>query len=68
VSNVTAGENRGVTLRHDFVVRTLQRSANKSFTLPFSKETVPANLGVAIIAETTTGEFLQAVKLDLGGC
>jgi hypothetical protein len=68
VSNVTAGENRGVTLRHDFVVRALQRSPNKSFTLPFSKDAVPANLGVAIIAETTTGEFLQAVKLDLGGC
>jgi hypothetical protein len=68
VSNVTAGENRGVTLRHDFVVRALQRSPNKSFNLPFSKEAVPANLGVAIIAETATGEFLQAVKLDLGGC
>ena len=68
VSSVTAGENRGVTLRHDAVVRGMQRSPNKAFTFTMSPNVNLANSGVAIIAETTAGEFLQAVKLDLGGC
>ncbi len=68
VSTVTAGENRGVTLNHDYVVRTLQRSSGKAFTLPISPAVKLGNAGLAIIAETTNGEFLQAVKLDLAGC
>jgi hypothetical protein len=68
VSKVLAGENRGVTLNHDYVVRTMQRSANKTFTLPVSPSVKLANAGVAIIAETTTGEFLQAVNMPLTQC
>ncbi len=68
VSKVTAGENRGVTLNHDYVVRTMQRSANKTFTLPVSPAVKMANAGVAIIAETTSGEFLQAVNVSLTQC
>jgi hypothetical protein len=68
VSKVLAGENRGVTLTHDYVVRTMQRSANKTFTLPVSPSVKLANAGVAIIAETANGEFLQAVNMPLTQC
>ncbi len=65
---VTAGENKGVTLNHDFVVRHMQRATNKVFTLPVARGVQLKNVGVAIIAETARGEYVQAVRLDLAAC
>jgi hypothetical protein len=69
VSDVKAGENRGVTLKHDYVVRKWMGPVE----LGTQKITVPSDanaeqLGVAVIAEDAKGGLLQAVALPLGGC
>jgi hypothetical protein len=71
-SRVTAGENRGVTLKHDFVVRewwgplALDASGTASFARQASPQTL-ANGGVAAFVQSRrTGEVLQALALP--GC
>ena len=76
VSNVKAGENRGVTLRHDFVVRELDgplelapgaAGAKTSFARMLSVPSGSAgkNLGVAAFVQTDQGDVLQAVALPV---
>lgn len=78
VSEVKAGENRGVTLRHDYVVRQLvgplnlsgDAGANKvalsrGLTLPAGA--VAKNLGVAAFVQSDSGEVLQALALPVCG-
>jgi hypothetical protein len=69
-NRVTAGENRGATLQHDFVVRewwgpiALDAAGAVSFT---RQAQVPANGGVAAFVQSRrTGEVLQALALP--GC
>jgi hypothetical protein len=71
VSEVTAGENRGQTLPHDFVV--LQWAGPLHFRgarlverqrLPLLPKAVPANSGVvAFVQNRASGEVLQALML-----
>ena len=71
VSEVKAGENRGRTLAHDFVV--LQWAGPLEFqgrrlaarqTLPLLPKAVPAHSGVvAFVQNRSTGEVLQALML-----
>ena len=72
VSEVKAGENRGVTLRHDHVVREwlspVALAANaarltQSVSLPVGA--AMANLGVAAFVQAENGEVLQALNLPL---
>ncbi len=69
VSDVKAGENKGVTLKHDYVVRKwlgpLELGAQK-ITVPADAQT--EQLGVAVIAEDAKGGLLQVVALPLAGC
>ena len=72
VSEVKAGENKGVRLAHDHVVRALESSAigAEAFSTRF---TVPGEAGVAptlvaFVQNTATGDVLQAVALPLGDC
>jgi hypothetical protein len=63
-STVTAGENRGEVLRHDYVVlewlQAPQLSVRKA--LPLLPRAVPANSGVAAFVQNRrTGEVLQAL-------
>jgi len=69
-NRVTAGENRGATLQHDFVVRdwwgpiALDAAGVVSFT---RQAKVPASGGVAAFVQSRrTGEVLQALALP--GC
>lgn len=75
VSDVKAGENRGVQLRHDHVVRALygpfpigdDGEASAAFTA-----TPPAERGrnaalVGFVQDRATGEVLQTVTLRCGG-
>lgn len=72
VSEVKAGENKGVRLTHDHVVRAL-KSAQAGGD-PFSARfTVPAEAGasptlVAFVQNTANGDVLQAVALPLANC
>ena len=75
VSNVKAGENRGATLKHDFVVRewlgpvALGSDGKVRFDKSVSgPKGAPTNdLGVvALVQDTKSGEILQA--LSLGAC
>jgi len=71
VSAVQAGENRGKTLLHDFVV--LQwlgpfefkgRKASERSALPLLPKAVPAHSGVvAFVQNGATSEVLQALML-----
>ena len=71
VSEVKAGENRGKTLPHDYVV--LQWSGPVEFKaaklvqrqrLPLLPKAIPANSGVAAFVQSrSTGEVLQALML-----
>lgn len=73
-SDVRAGENRGVQLRHDFVVRdwigpvALNPTGGKA-ALPRALAIPPGaaahNLGVAAFVQTPRGEVLQALALPL---
>ncbi len=67
-TDVKAGENRGVTLRHDYVVREwigpLDPSSEFNRSLALGRDWKPANLGVAaFIQDSATGEVLQAIAL-----
>jgi hypothetical protein len=74
-SEVKAGENRGVTLRHDYVVRdwigplALQGEGKgmlpRALALP--PGAVAGNLGVAAFVQNGRGEVLQALALPLCG-
>jgi hypothetical protein len=68
VSNVTAGENKGVSLKQDYIVRAFQSASQ-----PRAQLNVPAgvsldDLSVSVIAETKSGEYVQAVTKSLKGC
>jgi hypothetical protein len=72
VSDVKAGENKGVRLTHDHVVRALKSApkSDGSFSTRFS---VPVERGVsptlvAFVQNTSTGDVLQAVALPLADC
>jgi hypothetical protein len=75
-SDVEAGENRGVRLNHDHVVRKLvaggqpdakgRIEANATFTLP-AEAGRDATL-VAFVQRTRAGDVLQALDLPLAGC
>ena len=75
-SNVKAGENNGVVLRHDYVVRqwvgpialsgkpgTEQATLAQALTVPAGA--VTGNLGVAAFVQTEKGEVLQALALPV---
>lgn len=73
-TDVRAGENRGVQLRHDYVVRdwigpiAINTDGGKAalprpLTVPSGA--VPRNLGVAAFVQTPRGEVLQALALPL---
>jgi hypothetical protein len=69
-TDVKAGENRGVTLRHDYVVREwfgpLEVSGAAEFrkTLALQRDWKPRDLGLAaFIQDTARGEVLQATAL-----
>jgi hypothetical protein len=68
-SRVTAGENRGEKLQHDFVVRDLavRRGLGKSVaTFKPRPDWNPAHMAVAAFVQNLrTGEVLQAVSLPL---
>ena len=71
-----AGENRGVRLRHDRVVRDLQRiglangqgsiTGQAHFTRP--REAGVAPTLVAFVQRASNGDVLQTVALPLDGC
>jgi hypothetical protein len=68
-SRVTAGENRGETLRHDYVVLEWVEAPalNIRRDLPLLPKAVPANSGVAAFVQNRrTGEVLQALMQS--GC
>jgi hypothetical protein len=76
VSNVDAGENRGVRLAHDNVVRALRvvgapdRLGHVQATFSMSR---PAEAGmhpmlVAFVQRSSTGDVMQALALPLAGC
>lgn len=77
-SNVRAGENSGVLLRHDFVVRdwigpfAVQAGTNGAQavfrqSIPIPAASSPAELGVAAFIQDTHGQVLQALALPLCG-
>ncbi len=78
VSEVKAGENAGVRLTHDHVVRALHGGmavsaggdAGGDLTLPLPAESGIAPMVVAFVQNTETGEVLQALALPLaaGAC
>jgi hypothetical protein len=75
-SKVKAGENKGVTLHHERVVRGLwgpwpvtQSGATRSLHIRPPAGAEPAQLGLtAFIQDSHTGETLQALTLSLTGC
>jgi hypothetical protein len=74
-TDVKAGENRGVLLRHDFVVRKwLGPFAFDGTTLAVTRgielpqDAVLANSGIAVVAWDERGGILQAVTLPLRDC
>ena len=75
-SEVKAGENRGVTLKHDYVVREwlgpvaldATGKARLERTVVPPKGALTNDLGVvALVQDAVTGEILQALKLDACG-
>lgn len=75
-SKVRAGENKGVTLHHEHVVRGLwgpwpvtQGGAARSLHITPPAGAEPAQLGLtAFVQDARTGETLQALTLPLTGC
>jgi len=75
-SSVQAGENDGVTLHHDRVVRGLwgpwplaQGGASKSLRITPPKSATLGQLGLtAFVQDARTGETLQALSLPLTAC
>jgi hypothetical protein len=76
VSNIGAGENRGVRLVHDHVVRSLQRAGSlgrdgvlaTTVTLPKPAERGTHPAIVAWVQREADGEVLQSLALPLDGC
>ena len=74
-SDVRAGENAGVRLAHDHVVRALRGGAavdgngdaKANITLPLPSEAGRARTLVAFVQNTETGDVLQALLLPLAG-
>jgi hypothetical protein len=77
-SNVKAGENSGVLLRHDFVVRDWigpfavpadapGRKMAFRQSIPIPAASSPAELGVAAFIQDARGQVLQALALPLCG-
>lgn len=71
-TEVKAGENRGVTLRHDYVVREwvgpieVKGAAELRRTLALERDWKPQDLGVAaFVQDAAGGEVLQATALPL---
>jgi hypothetical protein len=74
-SDVKAGENKGVLLRHDFVVRrwlgpfAFERGRlNVSQNIDLPVDGVVAQSGIAVVAVDERGAILQAVSLPLREC
>lgn len=79
VSDVRAGENRGVTLKHDFVVRQWlapvalaggadgKRAAQVARVLPLPPGATPDRFGISAFVQTNNGEVLQALNLPACG-
>lgn len=72
VSTVKAGENRGVTLHHDAVVRatgalTVDASGGFAMNVPVSRATRQANTRLHVIAEDARGNPLAATTLSCPG-
>jgi hypothetical protein len=76
VSDVKAGENRGVRLTHDHVVRALRlvgranasRRVDATFTLPGPAERGTHPTLVAFVQRASRGDVLQALALPLDRC
>jgi hypothetical protein len=76
VSQIGAGENRGLRLTHDDVVRTLRLAGRESgtgridatMTLARPVERGAHPMVVAFVEQASTGEVLQALALPLDGC
>ena len=76
VSDVKAGENRGVRLEHDHVVRALRLAGaadgdghwQASVTLPKPAEAGKHPMLVAFVQRAASGDILQSVALSLDGC
>ena len=76
VSQIGAGENRGLRLTHDHVVRTLRLAgrengagrvdATLTLTRPVERGTQP--MLVAFVQRASTGDVLQALALPLDSC
>jgi hypothetical protein len=72
-SEVKAGENKGVTLKHDFVVRDWigpvalagEGRASLPRVLQLPQGAAAKNLGVAAFVQGERGEVLQALALPL---
>ena len=78
VSQINAGENKGVTLHHDYVVRqwigpialtgrsnVLRSDLTRTLVPPAGA--LASNLGVAAFVETDQGDILQALSLPVCG-
>ena len=75
-SQVKAGENRGVRLQHEHVVRALHdaitiaagttRQAQVALDLPSERGKLPAV--VAFVQDSASGQVLQALSVPLDGC
>ena len=71
-TEVRAGENRGATLRHDYVVRNWNGpidlrsgSADLRIALPIGSDSGSGKLGVAaFVQDSASGELLQATALN----
>ena len=76
VSDVKAGENRGLRMTHDHVVRTLRvagtpaadRRLRATLTLPVPREAGSHPQLVAFVQRASTGDVLQALELPLDAC
>ena len=76
VSDVKAGENKGVRLTHDHVVRAVTGTtasgtdgrARVTGTLPWPKDAGRAPTLVAVMQNPATGDVLQALALPLDAC
>jgi hypothetical protein len=68
VSHVTAGENKGVSLKQDYIVRAFASASQPKATLVLPAGVTMDDLNVSVIAETKNGEYVQAVTKSLKGC
>ncbi|MCX7221200.1 MAG: hypothetical protein NTY70_20415 [Burkholderiales bacterium] len=73
LSKITAGENRGATLLHDYVVRewgeaialTPLNSDSFARQIPLPSNAVRTNLALAAFIQSDKGTILQALSLPL---